>query len=32
LPSVTAPVSFVGGWHDVLLPALLADYATLAKA
>jgi uncharacterized protein len=32
LPSVTAPVSFVGGWHDVFLPALLADYAALAKA
>jgi uncharacterized protein len=30
--SVTAPVSFVGGWHDVFLPALLADYATLIRA
>jgi uncharacterized protein len=32
VPDVTAPVSFVGGWHDVFLPALLADYTTLAKA
>jgi uncharacterized protein len=32
LPSVTVPVSFVGGWHDVFLPALLADYAALATA
>jgi len=32
LPAVTAPVSFVGGWHDVFLPALLADYAALVKA
>ncbi len=32
LPGVTAPVSFVGGWHDVFLPALLADYAALVRA
>jgi uncharacterized protein len=32
LPCVTAPVSFVGGWHDVFLPALLTDHAALVKA
>ncbi len=32
VPAVTAPVSFVGGWHDIFLPGMLADYAALAKA
>lgn len=32
LPSVTAAVSLVGGWHDVFLPATLRDYAALVKA
>jgi len=32
LPRVTAPVSFVGGWHDLFLPGLLSDYAALTSA
>ncbi len=32
VPEVTAPVSFVGGWRDVFLPGMLADYAALVKA
>jgi putative CocE/NonD family hydrolase len=31
LPGVTAPVSLVGGWHDVFLPAVLRDYVALVK-
>jgi uncharacterized protein len=29
---VTAPVSFVGGWHDILLPWMLDDFKTLQAA
>jgi putative CocE/NonD family hydrolase len=29
---VTAPVSFVGGWYDILLPWMLADYEALEEA
>jgi uncharacterized protein len=29
VPDVTAPVSFVGGWYDILLPWMLADYEAL---
>jgi uncharacterized protein len=29
---VTAPVSFVGGWYDILLPWMLADYEALQQA
>jgi putative CocE/NonD family hydrolase len=29
---VTAPVSFVGGWHDILLPWMLADFEALQAA
>ena len=32
LPEVTAPVSFVGGWHDIFLPAMLSDYSVLTQA
>jgi len=29
---VTAPVSFVGGWHDILLPWMLEDFKALQAA
>jgi uncharacterized protein len=29
---VTAPVQFVGGWYDILLPWMLKDYAALRAA
>jgi putative CocE/NonD family hydrolase len=29
---VTTPVSFVGGWYDILLPWMLADYEALERA
>jgi uncharacterized protein len=29
---VSAPVQLVGGWHDIFLPWMLDDYATLAAA
>lgn len=29
---VTAPVALVGGWHDIFLPWLLADFAALRRA
>jgi uncharacterized protein len=29
---VTAPVSFVGGWYDILLPWMLADFEALQTA
>jgi hypothetical protein len=29
---VTAPVSFVGGWHDILLPWMVADFEALQAA
>ena len=29
---VTAPVQFVGGWYDILLPWMLEDHAALAAA
>ncbi|MGI9184793.1 MAG: CocE/NonD family hydrolase [Solirubrobacteraceae bacterium] len=29
---VTAPVSFVGGWYDILLPWMLEDFAALQSA
>ena len=29
---VTAPVSFVGGWYDILLPWMLEDFAVLQSA
>ena len=30
--AVTAPVSFVGGWHDILLPWMLEDFKALQAA
>ena len=30
--NVTAPVSFVGGWYDILLPWMLADFEALDAA
>ena len=30
--AVTAPVQFVGGWYDILLPWMLADFETLQAA
>ena len=32
LDRVTAPVSMVGGWHDIFLPLQLRDYAALRRA
>ncbi|MGH2858735.1 MAG: CocE/NonD family hydrolase [Solirubrobacteraceae bacterium] len=32
VPRVTAPVQFVGGWYDILLPWMLQDYAALRAA
>jgi putative CocE/NonD family hydrolase len=32
VPQVTAPVSFVGGWHDILLPWMLDDVRALQGA
>jgi putative CocE/NonD family hydrolase len=32
VPNVTAPVSFVGGWHDILLPWMLDDVQALQDA
>jgi uncharacterized protein len=32
LDRVTAPVSMVGGWHDIFLPHQLRDYAALRRA
>jgi putative CocE/NonD family hydrolase len=32
VPSVTAPVQFVGGWYDILLPWMLEDFAALQAA
>src|SRR6201996_2092760 len=32
VPHVTAPVSFVGGWHDILLPWMLEDVQALQRA
>jgi putative CocE/NonD family hydrolase len=32
VPDVTAAVSFVGGWNDILLPWMLADFEALQKA
>ncbi len=29
---VTAAVSFVGGWHDILLPWMVADFESLQAA
>ena len=29
VPSVTAPVSFVGGWYDILIPWMLDDFVAL---
>jgi hypothetical protein len=29
VPEVSAPVSFVGGWHDILLPWMLEDFRAL---
>lgn len=30
--AVTAPVHLLGGWYDILLPGMLADYARLRQA
>jgi putative CocE/NonD family hydrolase len=30
--AITAPVSMVGGWYDIFLPYMLADYARLRSA
>jgi putative CocE/NonD family hydrolase len=32
VPRVRAPVQFVGGWYDILLPWMLDDYAALRAA
>jgi putative CocE/NonD family hydrolase len=32
VPQVSAPVSFVGGWHDILLPWMLDDFRALQDA
>ncbi|MGH2875118.1 MAG: CocE/NonD family hydrolase, partial [Solirubrobacteraceae bacterium] len=32
VPQVAAPVQFVGGWYDILLPWMLEDYAALRAA
>ncbi len=32
VPSVTAPVQFVGGWYDILLPWMLQDFEALQAA
>ncbi len=32
VPAVTAPVQFVGGWFDILLPWMLQDFAALQAA
>jgi putative CocE/NonD family hydrolase len=32
VPQVSAPVSFVGGWHDILLPWMLDDVRALQDA
>ncbi len=32
VPKVTAPVQFVGGWYDILLPWMLEDFAVLQDA
>ncbi len=32
VPAVTAPVSFVGGWYDILLPWMVADFEALQAA
>ncbi len=32
VPSVTAAVQFVGGWYDILLPWMLADFEALRRA
>jgi putative CocE/NonD family hydrolase len=32
VPRVTAPVSFVGGWYDILLPWMIADFEALQAA
>jgi uncharacterized protein len=32
VPTVTAPVQFVGGWYDILLPWMLEDFEALQDA
>jgi putative CocE/NonD family hydrolase len=32
VPGVAAPVSFIGGWYDILLPWMLADFEALQGA
>jgi hypothetical protein len=32
VPKVAAPVSFVGGWYDILLPWMVADFEALQAA
>jgi hypothetical protein len=32
VPGVAAPVSFVGGWYDILLPWMVADFEALQAA
>ncbi|MHB1836408.1 MAG: CocE/NonD family hydrolase [Solirubrobacteraceae bacterium] len=32
VPSVTAPVQFIGGWYDILLPWMVADFEVLQAA
>ena len=32
VPTVTAPVSFVGGWYDILIPWMLDDFEALQAA
>ena len=32
VPEVTAPVQFVGGWYDILLPWMLEDFEALQAA
>jgi predicted acyl esterase len=32
VPDITAPVQFVGGWYDILLPWMIEDFAALQAA
>jgi uncharacterized protein len=32
VPTVTAPVQFIGGWYDILLPWMLEDFEALQAA
>jgi putative CocE/NonD family hydrolase len=32
LGAITAPINMIGGWYDIFLPQILADYARLRQA